>query len=110
MAREAKDIGVIVAARHFRLEFVMAIGSTHVTELIRRNRYADAAAADQYAAIDVSFGHVSGDDSGNIRIVHAFCIVGAFIRNVMTELLKNGEDPTLHLHAAMIASNRNAHS
>lgn len=108
-AAEDKNVRIVVQPAHLRGKKLVAERSAHVRKLVRHNRHADAGAADEDAALHFAAGYCGRDLFTEIRIIDGLGGIGAEIDNLVSELLKNGDNFALHVEAGMIRTNCHQH-
>ena len=80
-----KNIDIVVLHALMRGIGVMRNAGADARQFVRRHRRADAAAADQNAAIGASFKHGKTYSFGIIRIIHRIRAIGTEIENAVVE-------------------------
>ena len=87
----------------------MAEAGADSGNLIGRDRRANAAAADQYAALGRAIADRLAHRLGKVGIIHRSVAVGADIDYVMLEMTQIAGDRLFHFEAGMVRTDDNAH-
>src|SRR3954454_6284098 len=87
----------------------MAGGRPDAADLVGGDAHADAAAADEDAAIDASFTDGLGHLEREVRIIDAGVPLRAHVADLVVELRQEGDDAPFDIETAMIASDGNSH-
>ena len=109
-AAEHEHVHVVVFDALVRRVGVVAEAGADARHLVRRHRHADAAAAQNDAALRASSTDRLTNRRGEVRIVHRLRAVGAHVEHVAVLGDEEALDRLLQLEARMIAANRDAHS
>ena len=104
------DVGVVVPAGHFGRVGLRAHRGAHALHPVRRQRNADARAADQHAQLALAARHRAAHLLAVYRIVHRLGAVAAVVNHLIALFLQVLFDRQLQRIAAVVAADRNLHS
>src|SRR5438105_3069087 len=107
--RQAKDVGVVMAAAHLRSDAIVARSRANAGNLVGGDAHADTGAADQDATIDGTFADRLGDLKGIIGIIDALAAAGSHVDYVMAKALQERDNTPFYLKAPVVATDCDFH-
>src|SRR5690348_11026913 len=106
---EHQHVHVVVLDTLVRGVRVVAQPGPDAGQLVGRDRRADAAAADEHAALRAALGHGVSHRRGDIGIVHRGGAVSAEVQDRVAERLKRGDQLLLEQVARVIGADGDSH-